>query len=68
VPAVDKSSEVLENEMSKTSVDAIPVSLEQLKKVKAQQKAAGKKKGCTTTIHPEDLIEAPDDFVLLGKD
>jgi hypothetical protein len=67
-PIVDESSEALEDEMSETPVGAPPVSLGRSKKVEARQKAVGKKKGCTATIHPEDLIEAPDDFVLLGED
>jgi hypothetical protein len=67
-PAVDEDSEVLEDEMSETPVGAPPVSLGRSKKVEARQKAAGKRKGCAATIHPEDLVEAPDDFVLLGDD
>jgi hypothetical protein len=67
-PAVSEDSEVLEDDLSETPVGAPPVSLGRSKKVEARQKAAGKKKGRAATIHPEDLVEAPDDFVLLGKD
>jgi hypothetical protein len=67
-PAVSEGSEVPEEDLSETPVGAPPVNLGRSKKVEARQKAAGKKKGRAATIHPEDLVEAPDDFVLLGED
>jgi hypothetical protein len=64
---IDEDSEE-EADLSETPVGVLPVSSGQTKKVVACQQSSGKRKGRAATIHPEDLVEASDDFVLLGDD
>jgi hypothetical protein len=64
---IDEGSEE-EADLSKTPVGAPPVSSGRTKKVAACQRSSVKRKGRAATIHPEDLVEASDDFVLLGDD
>jgi uncharacterized protein with ParB-like and HNH nuclease domain len=57
-----------EADLSETLVGAPPASSGRMKKVTVHQQSLGKRKGRAATIHPEDLVEALDNFVLLGDD